>query len=245
MMARLLRGENDKIDRINDLVESIQLIQDKESMTELLEMFHPMILAVCTKWSKYFNDEYHKLKPLNELISDAQLWFMQYTIYKYTIDGPATYNKFILDHISQRVRYIYECELKYYSENIFPDPNKNNEDDCEDMLETVAYKYKSEHNNLEDDILDGIDHDNRTKLAHAILAMMDDTTIFNPREKTIFTEISYNGVTHEKMGEILDISRTRVSQILRKTKNKLYKLIEMDEEIWKLLNNTDIEFEER
>ena len=117
-MARLERGVSDKIDRINDLVAIVKddnsLSYDKSiAMEELLTMFKPMMIKVCDKWCKYFNDSSHKLVSFEELLSDAEYWFIHYTMNKYTIDGDATYNKFIKDHINQRIRYIYECHLRY------------------------------------------------------------------------------------------------------------------------------------
>lgn len=241
-MPRLERGENELIDRINDLVATSDLAS---SVQTLLELFHPMILGTCKKWSMYFNDEKHRIKPLDELIAEAQMWFIKYTTLDYKVDGAATYNKFIKDHIDQRVRYIYECELKYYRRHIFPDPDKCDPNSDMDMFESVAYNYTSCHDSMEDDIICQIDDNSRSKLAHAILAMLEDTSTFNPREKLIFTEIVYNGTTHEQMGKNLGISRTRVSQILQKIKTKLYKQMEGNQAIWDLLGDTEIEFKER
>ena len=147
-MARLNRGDDPKIDRINDLVELCKCKNDKDAMVELLNMFKPLILKICTKWSNYFNDSKHLIKPWDELVADAEYWFIKYTMEKYIIDGDATYNKFIKDHIDQRIRYIYECQLKYYSSTIFPDPNRHQEDDG-DSFDMVAYNYSS---SVSDDI---------------------------------------------------------------------------------------------
>lgn len=203
-----------------------------------------MILSVCRKWSLYFNDEYHRIKPLDELISEAESWFMYYTLMKYDINGPATYNKFITDHVNQRVRYLYECELKYYKHNIFPDPDKRSDDNI-DMFEEVVYNYTSEHESLEDSVIDSIDGDSREKLAHEILLLLNNESVFNNREKKIFTDIVYNGVTHDQVGKDLGVSRARVSQILQKVKVKLYKQMEGSQAVWGLIGDTNIEFKER
>lgn len=242
-MARLERGEDEKIDKINDLVADVIYNNSESSMCSLLEMFHPMILGVCKRWSTYFRDESHTIKPFDDLVSDAQLWFIKYTQSVYTIDGAATYNKFIKDHISQRVRYIYECELKYYKRHIFPDPDKNAENDC-DTFDTVIHKYSSNVscNDVEGTIMNKIDVDSRNELAHTILSLLEDTSIFNPREKMIFTEIVYNGRTHEELGRELCISRTRVTHILKKIKVKLYKQMDDCQHLWDLIECTDIDF---
>ena len=164
-MARLNRGEDPKIDHINDLVA---ITKDDNSsdraradaMSELLSMFRPLLINVCDKWVKYFNDQSHTLVSFEELMSDAEYWFMWYTKEKYIIDGDATYNKFIKDHIDQRIRYIYETHLKYYSQTIFPDPIKHtdeNENDGLDQLELVAYNYSTElqtRQHMDDEIID-------------------------------------------------------------------------------------------
>ena len=245
-MSRLQPGENPKIDKINALVadaKSDDIHNSEEGLRLLLEMFHPLILKLCKKWSVYFNDEKHTIKPFDELVADAQYWFIKYTKETYIIDGSATYNKFIKDHLDQRIRYIYECEIKHYKRMIFPDPDKNNEGN-EDVLEDVINKYASHtHSNLEDDFVDECIADSREKLAHTILSIMECSN-FSQREKLIFKEIIYHGFTHEAMGQKLGISRTRVTQILRKTKIKLYKLMEDNEQIWKLIDDSNITIEE-
>lgn len=239
-MSRLQPGENPKIDKINALVADAKSggIHAEEGLRLLLEMFHPLILKLCKKWSTYFNDDKHSIKPFNELISDAQYWFIRYTIDAYEVDGPATYNKFIRDHLDQRIRYIYEREIKYFDRHIFPNPDKSSENN-EDILDDVIYKYSGDYSSFEDEYLDKQIDDSRDKLAHTILLLLEDK-IFSDRERLIFKEILYYGFTHEAMGAKLGISRTRVTQILKKTKTKLYKLMEDNEEIWKLIEDADI-----
>ena len=250
-MARLQRGENSKIDEINDLVA---IVKDKNSTSEaknksfekLLEMFHPLILKTCDKWAKYFNDTSHKIKPFNELVADAEYWFVKYTIEKYTIDGDATYNKFIKDHIDQRIRYIYECEIKHYSKLIFPDPNKHQEDDSLDPLEIVVYNYSSDvarNSTIEDKLIDEIMSDTRNALATRIMDIVKKSTQFNEREKRIFREVICGGSTQDEMSKKLGISRTRVVQIIKKIKSKLRTEMENDNEFWELITQTDIDFD--
>ena len=65
-MSRLQPGENIKIDKINALVveaKSDDAHVSEEGLKSLLEMFHPLILKLCKKWSIYFNDEKHHIKP--------------------------------------------------------------------------------------------------------------------------------------------------------------------------------------
>lgn len=240
-MSRLQPGENPKIDKINALVadaKSGDRYVSEEGLRLLLEMFHPLILKICKKWSVYFNDEKHTIKPFDELVSDAQYWFIKYTLEEYEVDGPATYNKFIKDHIDQRIRYIYEREIKYFNRHVFPDPDKCSENN-EDVLDDVIHRYSGDCNNFEDDYMDKQIDDSRNELAHAILSLLDDK-IFSDRERLIFKEVLCYGFTHEAMGKKLGISRTRVTQILRKTKIKLYRLMEDNEQVWKLIGDADI-----
>ena len=247
-MARLKKGENDKIDRINDLVaiiKSSNCDDRNDAMVELLDMFKPMIISVCDKWSKYFNDTQHKIKPFDDLLSDARYWFIKYTIEKYVIDGDATYNKFIKDHIDQRIRYIYECQLKYYNKLIFPDPDKNQDSVDTDTFESVIYNYSSnisDQSSMEDDIIDRVSDDKRIELAQHIMYMVENGR-FNDREKRVFIDIMCNGVTQDEMSKRLGISRTRVVQILRKIKYKLRQEMELDNKLWELMTQTDITFD--
>lgn len=240
-MARLLPGENAKIDRINELVRLVQQgtkEESNEALVGLLDLFHPLILRLCDKWSAYFNDKDHRLKPFQELIVDCQYWFYHYTKEVYDVNGPATYNKFIKDHMDQRVRYIFESEIKYQSRLLFPDPY---EDQDGDVLEDVINKYSSgtDDNNPEGDMVDSCGDDARHQLANRLLHLMNSDT-FNDRERKIFIEVICNGVTHEQLGEQYNISRTRVTQIFAKVKEKLYKKMEGDALIWQLLDDAGI-----
>ena len=246
-MSRLQPGENPKIDKINALVadaKSDDGYKSEEGLKSLLELFHPLILKLCRKWSIYFNDEKHNIKPFDELVSDAQYWFIRYTKDIYDIDGSATYNKFIRDHLDQRIRYIYECEIKYYNRHIFPDPDKRDNDDDNDMFDDVVHNYSDEdEGDIENKFIEGQTTDSRSELVRTILSLLDDKT-FSDRERLIFKEILYHGFTHEAMGAKLGISRTRITQILKKTKAKLYKLMEDNEQIWKLIGDADITIED-
>lgn len=249
-MPRLQPGENTKIDKINALVADVQsgdIHVSEEGQESLLKMFHPLILKLCKKWSVYFNDDKHNIKPFDELVADAQYWFIHYTLHVYKPDGSATYNKFIKDHLDQRIRYIYECELKYYNRLIFPDPNKHSDNDNDDdNFDTVTNKYTtpdSAYTGFEDDFIDECVSNSKVKLVRTILLLLDNE-IFSDRERLIFKEILYHGFTHEAIGAKLGISRTRVTQILKKTKTKLYKLMEGNEQIWQLIDEADITIEE-
>lgn len=246
-MARLQPGENSKIDLINSLVadaRSNDRHRSEEGLATLLELFQPLLLKICKKWSVYFNDDKHIIKSFDELLADAQYWFIHYTCSVYTVDGAATYNKFIKDHINQRIRYIYECELKYHKRVMFPDPNRNAEsDDSDDMFDIVITKYCSDIQQItmEDNIVDEYESDCRVKLANMILLLLNDRQYFSERDKEIFTQIVCNGTTHDEMGKRLNISRTRITQILNRIKGRLYKMIDNSDEIWKMIGETDIE----
>lgn len=248
-MARLERGESEKIDRINDLVQLATKSEDKEvrdsSMTELLKLFKPLILSLCKKWSEYFNDNSHNIKRFDELVADGEYWFMYYTLYKYDVNGSATFNTFIKNHLDQRIRYIYECELKYFNKHIFPDPDRKSDTEL-DSFESVVYNYSSNShsNGIEDDIISDHETADRKELAHKILNIIDSNGIFNERERMIFKSIICEGKAQKDVGDELNISRTRITQIMKKTKTKLYKLMNANEEIWELINKLDINFEE-
>lgn len=245
-MSRLQPGENSKIDKINALVAdalSGDPYVSEEGLMSLLKLFHPLILKLCKKWSIYFNDEKHNIKRFDELVADAQYWFIIYTKNVYDINGSATYNKFINDHLDQRIRYIYECEIKYHNRHIFPDPDRHN-DNNDDIFDDVINKYSNVSTcDVEIDYIDEFKYDSRNELAHYILSLLDNE-LFSDRERLIFKEVLYYGFTHEAIGLKLGISRTRVTQILKKTKTKLYKLMEDNERIWKLIDDADITIED-
>ena len=249
-MARLERGESEKIDKINDLViiakaDNSSVEVRNQALTELLKMFKPLILSICKKWSGYFNDNKHNIKRFDEIVADGEYWFVHYTLYKYEINGAATFNTFIKNHLDQRIRYIYECELKYLNKNIFPDPDKRSNSEDIDMFESVAYNYSSSHSNgIEDGIVDGAETECREELAHKILEIIDTNGVFNERERQIFKSIMCDGESQSDISKRLGISRTRIIQIMKKVKTRLYKLMDNNQEIWDLVCKLDIDFKE-
>lgn len=257
-MARLKRGENSKIDRINDLVAIVKYesipddssvigVSESDAMAELLSMFRPMMIGICDKWCKHFDDTKHRYIPFDELLSDAEYWFIKYTVEKYIIDGDATFNKFIKDHINQRIRYIYECQLKYYNQTIFPDPIRHQDDNQDgDQLDMVIFNYSSQvsgQQTIEEKLCDEDMANKRYNLARRIIKMVEDSNNFNEREKEIFRETMINGVSQNEMSDRLGISRTRIVQILRKIRYKLKIEMENDAEFWELITQTDIIFD--
>lgn len=237
---RLQRGDNPKIDRINDLVEMAQSDNDEISsygLEQLLEKFHPMILKICSKWSSYFNDESHRTIQWDVLISDAQYWFIYYTKNKYTIDGQATYNKFIHDHMDSRIRYIYSKEIKYRSRHIFPDPDKNADDDNgSDMLDNVVFNYSDafDGDNMIDDIITEEKQETFDKLATILMGHINNTDYFSPRESSIFHECMINGRTHQEISVEMGISRARVSQIMNRIRTKITDIMLEQPEWWEV-----------
>lgn len=253
-MARLTRGQNAKIDHINDLVlvaikqldtytDSKGITYDEQSaMAELLNMFKPMILKICSKWANYFDDKNHTLKSFDELLTDVNYWFIFYTKRQYIVDGEATYNKFIHDHINFRVRYIFESEIAYHKHLVFPDPDKNDEYDDSDQLNSVISRYsdKCDGTDFVSDIEDEESATYRKLLADKIVDIVDKCPSLNSRDRTIFKEVLCNGTYHCDIGARYNISRTRVVQILRRIKKQLYNAMENDQEVWDLINKSGI-----
>lgn len=247
-MARLQRGEDPKIDKINDLVAVAingNSVESNDALTELLKMFKPMMIKVCTKWSNYFNDSAHSIISFGELLADAEYWFVHYTMHKYTINGDATYNKFIKDHIDQRIRYIYECQLRYYKRLVFPDPNRHADGNEDDPFELVVHNYSSNvasTESIEDTFAETDMMNKRADVAKRIMELVQSGN-FNNRERRVFQEVMLEGCTQEEMGRRLGVSRIRVVQILRKVKYKLKVAMETDDKFWQLITQTDIKFD--
>ena len=110
----------------------------------------------------------------------------------------------------------------------------------------VVYNYShsvSDEVTMEDNIIEDISTEERAKLARRIIELVE-SGYFNEREKKIFKEIMCNGVTQDEMSKRLNISRTRVVQILKKIKYKLKIEMENDEEFWRLITQTDIVFDD-
>lgn len=231
-MPRLERGENSKIDHINDLVLSVKLgmTNHKECMGELIELFTPLLLRICYKWSQYFQDQEHNVISFDELMNDARYWMVVYTKDKYAIDGEATYNNFIRSHIDSRIRYIYEAELSRRKKLIFPDPDRNpdREDTCKDMFDEVIMKYSSNigSDSILDDIIDN-EHIKWTKdMCNAIYTICDSK--LSDREREIFERCIVNNESHNDVADDLKVSRSRVSQIVCKIRKIIISNIEDD-----------------
>jgi len=241
-MARLLLGEDSKIDMINEYVRLVQCgdsQESEESLKALLDLFKPLILKLCKKWSDYFNIN-NQVKNFDETINECIYWFYCYTKNKYTINGEATYNKFIKDHLDQRIRYIYECEIKYQNKLLFPDPYKNSDDD-NNIFDNIIGKYSSiSIPDIIDEFINTECNITKHKLASKIILMLQ-SNIYNDRERDIFISIVCNKNTHEQLGNKYKVSRTRITQILAKIKEKLYKQIEQEDDIWLMLDDADID----
>ena len=242
-MARLSSGENPKIDKINEYVRLVQqgnTDESNESLTTLLGLFKPLMLKLCKKWSDYFNNDNIKVKSFEDTMGECIYWFYHYTKSVYTIDGKATYNKFIKDHLDQRIRYIFECELKYHNKTLHPDSRDVENDNTSDIMDDIIYKYSS---STEVSVLEKIElseyQSTKSKLFQQICDILN-SELYNDRERDIFWSITCNQYTHEQLGEKYGISRTRVTQILAKIKEKLYKGIEDNATIWQLLDDADI-----
>lgn len=237
-MARLNPGENEKIDKINSLVKSVMETGNEEDLKSLLDFFHPLILSLSIKWAEYYNDMNHRIIPWEDLISEAQCWFIKYTKEKYEVDGAGTYNTFIKQHMDSRIRYIYSCASKYDKRHIFPDPDKRSDED-DDMLNSVLFRYSTEANEtMTGDMCDGIlveEHNNNAKsVVNVILSKLDDRTIFNEREKEIFTLRYIKNMSHDDIARKFGISRARISQIMAKMKVKLHDVVLNSQYWWDL-----------
>lgn len=234
-MARLEPGQCEKIDNINRLVKSVMDTGNEGDLESLLALFHPLILNLASKWSEYFNDRDHRLLPWDDLISEAQCWFIHYTKNKYTLDGAGTYNTFIKQHMDSRIRYIYECALKYNMRHVFPDPDKHSEED-DDMLTSVIFRYSDSacdemSEEIDTNIMSAEYHGDVSNVVKVIMMKLDDRTLFNDREKEIFTLRYVNDMSHEDIGRKFNISRARVSQIIAKMKIKLQDIV-LDSQSW-------------
>jgi len=241
-MRRLQEGQNEKIDMINRWVSishSMNPEESKKALNCLIIQFKPMILKLCNKWAKYFRDDNHSMISWDLLVNDARYWFVYYTTHKYTINGSATYNKFIRDHMDGRIRFIYETELKYRKQNLFPDPDKNSaysgEGEGVDTFEDVINKYGSRHvihEDMDELLIRAENIKNKKKICNKILVMMSDTNLFTDRERLIFEECLMKGRTHDDMSKQLMISRTRVSQIMAKIRKKIFETLDDNVRGW-------------
>lgn len=241
-MARLMPGESPKIDMINEYVRLVQCGTDKESnesLSALLDLFRPLMIKLCKKWEDYFSNVDKPVKDFDELMGECTYWFYYYTKSVYIIDGRATYNKFIKDHMDQRIRYICEQEIKYYNNKLFPDPYGDNDD--MGVFDDVINRYTSAQTpDIIDDIIDKECEESNKILYNKVISLIQDKS-FNDRERDIFISIVCKQQTHEQLGEKYGISRTRVTQILAKIKDKLYKQIDEDPEIWQMLDDANID----
>jgi len=230
---RLSSGQNAKIDHINELVDRVQQLNDNSAMDSLLKLFHPLILKLCNTWARYFDDESHNLKPMDQLITDTQYWMWYYTKYKYIVNGPATYNNFIRKHLTQRIRFMFEQELKYRKNIIMPDPDKNDiSGSNRETFDDVIYNYSSMvvHDSIDDKLIEKEMEDYIKSVANNIISLVNNKQLFNSRELDIFNECIYNSKTHTDMARELGISRTRVSQMISKIKAKIRTNISIEED---------------
>jgi Mor family transcriptional regulator len=241
-MPKYTKGDNAHIDEINKLVHQVKegAEESNVALSRLIDIFKPMMLSTCAKWSRYFDDGTHKIISHSEIMADVLYWFYQY-IMKYNEDGKAVFNKFIKDHIDARIRYIYESTIKYYGKYVFPDPYLP-EQTADDTFDMVLQKYAPSL--LYEDIED-VDAEiakmfkSRSQLAERIILLLNNN-YFLDKERDIFIRVVCHGETHDMIANKYNVSRTRITQILRKVKRKLAVLIDDDQLCWDLIGMANI-----
>jgi len=224
-MTRLKRGECEKIDNINDAVVKVQsgdAVLEEEGMTFLLDIFKPLLLTICKKWSIKYNNG-TVIIGWNDILADIRYWMWHYTKFKYEIDGQATYNNFIQSHLDSRVRYIYQSKVKdnkrYQLMKEYDDMSN------EETFETYTRRHPNVNNQsayptAEEEIINN-ERDKHIEGVLLAVKLAVNNMDLSERDEYILKSI-IEGKAQTTTARELDISKQRIIQLTKKLKARLY-----------------------
>lgn len=192
-----------RIDRINELVRRYKLEGDEDARIQLLEEFHPFLL----KHSRRLYSMYYDIHPWDDVIHEAQIIFCK-LLDEFIIGGDAYFNVYMERKLPLRLRYFFTQEIEHRKRNFVWDNDKIKE---HSQFSTVDYA---------DSLIDRLD---THKQFAEIMRIMRDSNKINDREIDMLMKHVVHGKTHQEIAAEYNISRSRVSHIIRRVITKIRK----------------------
>lgn len=190
-----------KIDQINEWVRQYKEDGNNEAGERLLEQFHPLLIKLCNKLNKMYNG----VHPWEHIIHEAQVMFID-LLNEYTIGGNAYFNVYIVRKLGFRLRYFFIKEIK----------------------RRTKYLSHSEEQFLDQGLMGSHDHIAEVAVSmedqeqlDMIYDALDDDLLLNSRERDMVIRNVVRGESHESIAKEYNISRSRVSRIIKGALEKI------------------------
>ena len=190
-----------KIDKINELVAGYKN-GEVENAQILLDIFKPFLLKQCNKYNQLYPGVHNWIN----IEQEAMIIFYN-LLNEYTIGGIAYFNVFILKKLPFRLRYFFIKEIKHRGKNL-----------CHEEDQMLM------HNLVSDDC--GISRmmENMEDLENAkMIVGLIESDLLNDRERDMLLKNVLQGISHEKIAQDYEISRSRVSKIIGNSLKKIRK----------------------
>lgn len=193
-MTERNQSSQERIDRINELVRRYKQEGDEDARIQLLEEFHPFLL----KHSKRLYSMYYDVHPWGDVIHEAQIIFCK-LLDEFIIGGDAYFNVYMERKLPLRLRYFFIQEIEHRKRNFLWDDDKIKEH-SQFSITDDAYKQFIE-----------------------IMHIMKNSDKINDREIDMLMKHVVHGKTHQEIATEYNISRSRVSHIIRRAITKIRK----------------------
>lgn len=192
-----------RIDRINELVRRYKQEGDEDARIQLLEEFHPFLL----KHSRRLYSMYYDIHPWDDVIHEAQVIFCK-LLDEFIIDGDAYFNVYMERKLPLRLRYFFIQEIGHRKRNFLWDDDKIKE---HSQFSTTDYT---------DSLINRL---NAYQQFIEIMHIMKNSDKINDREIDMLMKHIVHGKTHQEIAAEYNVSRSRVSHIIRRTITKIRK----------------------
>lgn len=184
-----------RIDQINEWVRLYKEEgKNNQYMDNLLEQFKPFLLKQCNKLNKLYSG----VHPWDSIVHEANIIFHD-LVGEYTIGGDAYFNVFIQKKLPLRLRYFFVKEIRRRQKHL-----SHSEEQFLDQGLIGGYSDT-------DDIIMGMDNIN--KFSDVMSAISSD--VITDRERDMMLSNIMSGESHESIANRYDISRSRVSRIIK------------------------------
>ena len=191
------------INTINELVAAYKQQRNPQIMAELLKQFMPLIF----KYSKIYAKQYVGVHEWQHVVHEAQVMFCE-LVDEYIIGGSAYFTVFVERKLPFKLRYFFVKEIRRRTVYL-----------SHSWEQIESMNLPSNNGSIFDGVI-------AKEQAQAIWAIMQDRSVINKREFDILFRCFWNQASHQKIADMYNISRPRITQIVRVALQKIKKKLE-------------------
>lgn len=190
-----------KIDKINELVAGYK-DGEMENAQTLLHIFKPFLLKQCNKYNQLYPGVHNWIN----IEQEAMIIFYN-LLNEYTIGGVAYFNVFIMKKLPFRLRYFFIKEIKHRGKNL-----------CHEEDQMLVHNLVSEDCEI-NKMMESLEDSENAKMIIGLI----NSDLLNDRERDMLLKNVLQGMSHEKIAQGYEISRSRVSKIIGNSLKKIRK----------------------